>query len=177
VNSSTRKILPSKAPFAIAIIAILTIAIIACNPFAPGITDNTGQEEILKDQRTVSGLFDNFRYSYKNKDTLVYGNLLADDFTFSYFDNGLPLSWGREQDMRSTFGMFQAAQSLDVIWDDVYKEFGDTLLKDITRGFYLNIVFSPTDVIYLNGRATFRLKRASTQEVWRISQWWDEVSK
>ncbi len=146
----------------------------ACNPFAPGLSDVAVENEILKDQRYVSGVFDNFRYAYKNKDTSVYGNLLSDDFTFTYYDNGLPLSWGREQDMRSTFGMFQAAQSLDVIWDDVYKEFGDTLVKDITRGFYLNIVFTPTDVIYLNGRATFRLRRASTAEIWKISQWWDE---
>lgn len=157
-------------------VSIIAVAVLlhSCNPFAPGLSDVSVENDILKDQHYVSGVFDNFRYSYKNKDSTVYGNLLADDFTFTYYDNGLPISWGREQDMRSTFGMFQAAQSLDVIWDDVYKEFGDTLVKDITRGFYLNIVFTPTDVIYLNGRATFRLRRSSTQDIWKISQWWDE---
>lgn len=146
------------------------------NPFAPSIDESNANSDIIGDQKTVEGLFKNFRYAYVFKDTLVYGNLLADDFTFIYwnYDQGTNQTWGREEDMRSTAGLFQAAQNLDLIWNEVVLTIGDTLIKDISRGFILNIIFSPADVVRLQGRVNLRIKRNSVDDDWKISIWRDE---
>lgn len=146
------------------------------NPFAPSIDDSNINSDIIGDQKTVEGIFKNFRYAYVFKDTLVYGNLLADDFTFVYwnYDQGTNQTWGREEDMRSTAGLFQAAQNLDLIWNEVVISIGDTLLKDISRGFILNIIFSSSDIVRLQGRVNLRIKRNSVEDEWKISIWRDE---
>ena len=53
------------------------------NPFAPGISD-IDYSFSLGDQTTIDGFFQSFAYAYSMRDTLHYGNLLADDFIFSY---------------------------------------------------------------------------------------------
>jgi hypothetical protein len=152
------------------------IVIVACNPFAPKLADDSGSNPIITNQMTIEGVFENFRYSYIFKDTLVYGKLLADDFTFIYrnYDQGVDVSWGRDEDMRTTWGLFNTAQSIDLIWNEVIVSVGDTLVRDISRGFTMTVVFSPTDYIPVQGRANFRLIRTTTAEPWRISVWRDE---
>lgn len=146
------------------------------NPFAPGLANYTGDSEILGDQKTIDGLFQNLRYSYVFKDTLVYGALLGDDFRFIYrdFEKGVDESWGRDEDMRTTYRLFQATQSLDLNWNDVVNSVGDTVLQDISRGFNLTVIFSPTDVITVFGRVNLRIARPNTMANWQISQWRDE---
>lgn len=146
------------------------------NPFAPGLANLEEGDEILGDQKTVEGLFQNFRYSYMFKDSLVYGGLLADDFRFIYrdFEKGVDESWGRDEDMRTTYRLFQATQNLDLNWNDVINAVGDTVLQDISRGFNLTIIFSPTDVVTVFGRVNLRISRQNTLSDWRISQWKDE---
>ena len=154
--------------------AILCIA--SCNPFAPALSDKDDNSTTLGDQRTVEGVFQNFRYAYQFKDTLSYGRLLAPEFTFIYsnYDDGIDNSWGRDQDMISTAGLFQASQNLDLVWNDIVISTGDSVLQDISRGFNLSITFSPTDIIRLQGRVNLRIRRATPQEPWIISRWRDE---
>ncbi len=158
------------ASFAIFIVQSCT------NPFAPALFDGKTDDEVLGDQRTIDGLFKNFRYSYILKDTLVYGNMLNDDFTFIYrdYDQGVDKSWGRNEDMIATNGLFNGSQSLDLIWNEVLVSIGDSVLKDISRGFTLTVVFNPSDQIRVQGRASFRLVRESDRHEWKILQWRDE---
>ncbi|MDP2364039.1 MAG: hypothetical protein Q8M94_09750 [Ignavibacteria bacterium] len=150
------------------------------NPFAPKISLSPENNINISDQTTVKGVFDNFRYAYMLRDTIVYGNLLADDFTFTYHDYelGMMKSWGRDEDMISTSGLFQASQSLDLLWNEVgvYVSTSDSLITDISRGFTLTIVFSATDVVKIQGRANLRLKRILINGImiWKISMWKDE---
>lgn len=153
------------------------IIILSCtNPFAPKFTELENDNPVIKDQKTIEGVFENFRYAYIFKDTLVYGGLLNDDFTFVYrnYDVGTDLSWGREEDMRTTYGLFQSAQSFTLTWNEVAIAVGDSLTQDISRSFILAIVFSSTDIVNIQGRANFRLMRVSTNDVWKISRWRDE---
>lgn len=160
------------------LLIILTIFIIySCtNPFAPKLADKEGRSSILGDQRTLDGLFENFRYAYIFKDTVVYGNLLNDDFRFIFrnYDKGIDESWSRTEEMMTTSRLFLASKSIDLTWNDVTTAIGDTSLMDISRAFNLTIVFSATDVVNLFGRVNMRISRKNTQEVWRISQWRDE---
>lgn len=159
----------------ITLIVILLSAISCTNPFAPKLSDQGGSE-MLGDQRTVEGLFANFRYAYIFKDTVVYGNLLADDFTFSYmnYEKGSENTWGREDDMLTTSRLFSAALSLDLFWNEVITSAGDTSEQSISRGFILSITFSPTDIARVYGRVNLQIRRPNTTSVWKIVYWRDE---
>lgn len=151
----------------------------ACNPFAPALTTGVGNNAIITDQTTDDGVFENFRYAYIFKDTVVYGNLLDNNFTFIYRNYnqegvGVDNSWGRDEDMITTSRLFSACQSLDLIWNEKIISVGDDLLRDISRSFTLTVVFSPTDVIPVQGRAYFRLTRSTADAPWKILIWRDE---
>jgi hypothetical protein len=159
-----------------AIVLLLAIAAGCTNPFAPALNENPAEDAVLGDQTTIEGVFRNFRYAYTFKDTVVYGKLLHNDFTFIFrnYEKGVDESWGREEDMISTSRFFQASQNLDLIWNDVVIAIGDSLVQDISRGFNLTIVFDPTDIVTITGRANFRLMREHSDDVWKIIRWRDE---
>lgn len=146
------------------------------NPFAPRLGNAALSDAALGDQRSVEGVFQNFRYAYRYKDTLTYGRLLSPDFTFIYrnYDRGVDLTWGRDEDMVATSGLFQAAQNLDLVWNDVTYSTGDSLTLDVSRGFTMTVTFDITDVLRVQGRANFRLVRAAQSDVWMILRWRDE---
>ena len=146
------------------------------NPFAPRLVTKPLNNSGLGDQTTVEGVFQNFRFAYMTKDTLVFGRLLAPNYTFIYrdYDKGIDNTWGRDEDMIATTGLFQAAQTLDLVWNDIVTSVGDSTIKDISRGFNLTITFSASDVVRLQGRVNLRIERSSTSEKWLIRQWRDE---
>lgn len=146
------------------------------NPFAPALADDSQAAEVLGDQRTVAGLFQNFRYAYVFKDTLTYGRLLDRTFSFVYrnYDKGIDVTWGRDEDMLATHGLFNAAQQLDLVWNDVVITEGDSLAQTISRGFNLTITFNPSDVIRAQGRVNLRIERPTINDVWKIVRWRDE---
>lgn len=169
------RVLPAISPLVpVAVVCALWIA--ACNPFAPALDDESSGSGGLSDQRTIEGVFQNFRYAYTYKDTLVYGQLLAPDFVFVYtnHEKGTDVTWGRDEDMRSTYGLFQTAQKLDLVWNGIVTVVGDSLLTDVSRGFDLTVTFNPGDVIRVDGRVNLRLARSSVEEPWRIQRWKDD---
>ena len=145
------------------------------NPFAPKLSDKPINAGMYGDQRTIEGVFQNFKTSYLYKDTIAYGRLLSPDFVFIYrnYDKGVDASWGRDQDMISTAGLFNASQALELVWNDIIVSSGDSSLMDISRGFNLTITFNPSDIIRLQGRVNVRIRRDST-DIWRIIRWRDE---
>ncbi len=157
---------------------IILLVIVSCaNPFAPGIKDMESLSDILGDQKTIDGVFQNFKYSYIFKDTLVYGKLLANDFTFVYKNPESPdlnKSWGRSEDMISTSNLFKGTQNLNLVWDDVLVAVGDSTSQDISRGFTLSVTFSEQDKAYLYGKVIFRLERGDATDNWKIKKWIDE---
>jgi hypothetical protein len=101
---------------------------------------------------------------------------MTGDFVFTYrdYDQGFDVSWGRDEEMKTTYGLFQNAQRLDLIWDNIVLSTEDTLSANIVRGFNLTITFNPTDVIRLDGRVNITLNRPTTLSQWQITQWIDE---
>ncbi len=145
------------------------------NLFSPRL-DTSTPSEIITDQKTVEGLFKNFKYSYTFKDTSVYSGLLTDDFVFTYRDYvlGYDVSWDKPTDIKTTNGLFQNAQKLEVVWNNIITEFGDSLNVNIRRSFNLAITFNPNDVIRLNGFADMNLTRTAADDKWKIKKWRDE---
>ncbi len=153
------------------------IIVFSCtNPFAPELANLKNEKPLFSDQTTIQGVFDNFRLAYQFKDTMMYGKLLDDNFVFSYrnYDKGIDNNWGRNEDMITTNGLFRAAQSLDLIWNDVIISAGDSLIQDISRGFTLTIVFNPSDIVTVQGRVVLTMKRDSVSLPWKIAVWRDE---
>ncbi|MHB1688797.1 MAG: hypothetical protein ACYCVH_15695 [Ignavibacteriaceae bacterium] len=129
----------------------------------------------LSDQTTIDGVFQNFQYAYTFRDTSIYGQLISPDFVFTYhdYDNGYDVSWGRDEEMKTTYGLFQNSQTLNLIWNNIVLSTQDSTSANIIRGFNLTITFSPTDVVTLNGRVNMSLRKNSSNK-WLITNWVDE---
>jgi hypothetical protein len=159
------------------IFLFVLIAYSCTNPFAPRFDaelDSGGPP--ISDQTTIEGVFQNFQYAYTFKDTLIYGNLITGDFTFTYrdYENGFDVTWGRDEEMRTTNGLFQNSQRLDLIWNNIVLSTIDSLDASIVRSFNLNITFNPTDVVRIDGRVNVALKQDPVSKKWRMTRWLDE---
>jgi hypothetical protein len=158
-------------------IAFVTLMAGCANPFAPGLESGDGSSgSILGNQQTVDGVFRNFQYAYTFKDTLIYGQLLDPVFAFVYrdYDQGVDVSWGRDDEMRTTYGLFLNTQNLDLVWNNILSQSGDSLRVDVTRNFSLTITFNASDIVRVNGYAALTLSRPNTDSNWKIIRWRDE---
>lgn len=156
----------------------MDLILIGCtNPFAPKLDENF--EDIkppVSDQKDITGVFQNFQYAYTFKDTTIYSGLISSDFTFTYrdYDQGFDVTWGRDEEMRTTYGLFQNAQRLDLIWNNIVLITEDSLSANIVRSFNLTITFNPTDVVRVDGRVNLSMKKDMVTQIWRINRWIDE---
>ncbi len=147
------------------------------NPFAPKLDDNfENVKPPVSDQKDIAGVFQNFQYAYTFKDTSIYSGLITSDFTFTYrdYDQGFDVTWGRDEEMRTTYGLFQNTQRLELIWNNIVLITEDSLSANIIRGFNLTITFNPTDVLRVDGRVNLTLQKNSDTKIWRINRWIDE---
>lgn len=161
----------------LAAVLLSGINIRCINPFAPAFDDSpaTGND-VLGDQTTIEGAFINFKLSYTTQDTLLYGRLLAPDFVFVYtdYDRGIDVSWGRDEDMRATHRLFRSVSNIDLIWNEIISQTGDSLLASVRRSFNLTISFSADDIVRIGGYANLQFQRRDPETIWRITRWTDE---
>jgi hypothetical protein len=144
------------------------------NPFAPGRDDTPAESGC--DQKTIEGLFRCFQTAYAFRDTTLYGQFIAPDFVFVYrdYDLGIDVTWGRDTEMRSTYGLFQNAQKIDLIWNNITSLDSILTRVNIVRGFNLTITFNPSDIEWVDGYANLTLERARITDPWTIVRWRDE---
>jgi hypothetical protein len=76
--------------------------------------------------------------------------------------------------MRTTYGLFQTAQRLDLIWNNIVLSTEDSLSANIVRSFNLTITFNATDIVRVDGRVNLSLERDILTRRWRINNWIDE---
>ncbi len=153
----------------------LMLVLAACiNPFAPGRDDTPGESAC--DPHTIDGLFTCFRAAYSFRDTTLYGQLLDPNFVFVYrnYDLGIDVTWGRDDEMRTTYGLFQNTQKLDLIWNNITSTASDSTRVTVVRGFNLTIVFNPSDIERIDGYANLIFERTRVSDPWRIVRWRDE---
>lgn len=147
------------------------------NPFAPAFDENLSDlKPPISDLKDISGVFQNFQYAYTFRDTVIYGELLTEQFIFTFrdYDQGFDVSWGRDEDMRVTNGLFQNSQRLDLIWNNIVLFTQDSTTANVVRSFNLTITFNPTDVIRVDGRVNLSLRKDMVTEKWQITRWIDE---
>ncbi|MFO7445927.1 MAG: hypothetical protein R6W90_06140 [Ignavibacteriaceae bacterium] len=159
-------------------ILILLVMWAACNPFAPAYDENLSDGSTISDLTTTDGVFRNLQYAYTFKDTIIYGDLINQDFIFSFRnfreDQVFDDSWGREEEMRATYGLFQNAQRLDLIWNNIILTSQDSLSANIIRGFNLTVTLNPTDILRVDGRVNMTLRKNPETNKWAIIRWVDE---
>ncbi len=153
--------------------------LISCNPFAPGLdTSLDVGGSILGDLTTIDGVFQNVRYAYTFRDTSIYGQLVNSNFAFLFrdYDRGVDISWGRDEEMHTTYGLFQNVQRLDLVWNNIVTLSSDSAgtSANVTRNFNLTVTFNPSDIIRVDGYANLALARAKPKDPWQIVRWRDE---
>jgi hypothetical protein len=160
------------------IFIVICVAFIGCkNPFSPALNQNpSSSSSLLSDLTTIDGVFQNFQYAYTFKDTIIYGQLISHDFTFTYivYPDNYNVSWGRDEEMKTTYGLFQNTEKLDLIWDQVVLSSEDSITANVVRAFNLTVTFNPTDVITVDGRVDMDLRKDPATHKWAITQWTDE---
>ncbi len=144
------------------------------NPFAPGRDDSVAESAC--DPMSITGIFQCFQAAYTFRDTTEYGPLLAENFVFIYrdYDRGIDVTWGRDDEMRTTYGLFRNAQKLDLIWNNIVSSAQDSSSVNVVRSFNLTITFNPTDVERVDGLANLTFTRARATDPWKIIRWRDE---
>jgi len=159
----------------VSVLPICFIALSCINPFAPRL-DTAPASLLCSDLTNLENVFCTFRQAYAFKDTSLYSTILANNFIFTFrdYDRGVDVTWGRTDDMHTTYGLFQNVQSLELIWDNIISESGDDTLHSIIRGFSLTVTFNPSDVNRINGYANMTFERANPSDAWKIIRWRDE---
>jgi hypothetical protein len=154
---------------------LLMLTNLSCvNPFAPGLDNSPSQSSC--DPHTIEGIFQCFQAAYSFRDTSVYGQLLDQNFVFVYrnYDIGIDVTWGRDDEMRTTYGLFQNAQKADLIWNNIISTAAETTQVNVVRGFNLTLVFNPTDIERIDGYANLTFERNRLTDPWKIVRWRDE---
>ncbi len=153
------------------------LAFVGCNPFAPSLDDSLGTgSAILGDARSIEGVFQNVEYAYTYRDTLIYGTLLHPDFQFRYFnpDRGTDVAFNRDEEMRITSNLFRGSDQIDLQWNSIYSQSGDSVLATVTRGYDLRITLQANETFVIEGLATLRLIRDNPEDEWQIRLWRDD---
>lgn len=160
-------------PAAVSVIAISGVSCL--NPFAPRL-DTQLATQLCSDLTSVENVLCTFRNAYTFKDTTLYGSIIGKDFTFTYrdYDHGVDVSWGRNDEMRTTYGLFQSAESMTLIWNNEVSSNGDDTSYSSVRGFNLTVTFNPSDIIRVGGYANLTFSRARNSDPWKIVRWRDE---
>jgi hypothetical protein len=165
-----------KLSYQIFFISVFAIFISNCtNPFAPKLDTSLGNEtSLISDLSNIEGIFNNLRYAYTFRDTTIYGELLSDDFTFTYrdYESGIDQAWGREDEMRITYAMFNNTERLDLIWNNIVAITSDS--ANVIRSFSLTVTFNPTDVRFVDGKVNLQLRKSAITNKWQIITWIDE---
>ncbi|GAB3824989.1 hypothetical protein [Hymenobacter jeollabukensis] len=155
------------------------VALAACNPFAPGLDDESiNPNQLLGNPVTVRGFFDRFRASYQLRDSTLYGQLVNRKFTFTYrdFAANADRSWNRDVDVNATYKLFRAARSANLQWTQ-YLPTTDTMYSDtlvfVERAFSLSIEQRDNQRFDGTGTARLELVRKNRSEPWRMRRWYD----
>ena len=156
-------------------VCLLFVLSASCNPFAPKLEESASSVQ-FGDPKTIDGYFQAFAYAYEFKDTSLYGTLIAPDFIFSFldYDLGVNVQWGRDDEMRKTAELFQNVQVLDLLWGGIIDSSGTQTSFNVTRTFSLDVTFNPGDIEHADGKAVFKLERATPSDPWRAASWQDE---
>jgi hypothetical protein len=156
----------------------LTLAVTACNPFAPALEEGDPFVHLLGDPATIDGFFTNFRNAYELRDIALYEPLLDSAFIFLYydFDARVERQWGFPQELESTRRLFQRTNMVQLRWNQIISQFIEPSNREafVVRSFNLTITLENNDVFRGDGNVNFLLIRPDSTAAWQLRRWRDE---
>ena len=125
-----------------ALLNLIVLWVTCFNPFAPKLGEISSNLNVfLTAQQTPEEVLSNFQFAYTLKDSLVYRDVLDDDFVFVYrdLDNDVFLSWGKEEDVTATVGLFNNFTVINLVWNSTnFISYSlDSTTAEISKGFIL----------------------------------------
>ncbi len=162
--------------FVVLLASLLGVLTESCtNPFAPALDKSNRTGAGVGDLRTIDGFFQTFRFAYLTRDTTLYGELVADNFQFTFTNTQNQETWARDVEMRTTNGLFRNSELLDLQWNSVVFQSGtdDSTRAEVWRTFFLRFGFSATNTQELQGQARLILTRNAPTSRWQMSRWDD----
>jgi hypothetical protein len=102
--------------------------------------------------------------------------MFSQDFIFTYYDfeQSVPISWDRAQELNTTYNLFRNTQQIILDWNYYVQKDTTPLEASIIRSFNLTIVQNDNSVLTGTGRARFNLRRVKTEDPWEIYFWFDD---
>ena len=159
-------------------LATVFLFLAGCNPFAPSLTDDLGCSAIITEQLSPQEVMTNFKFAYNFKDSLVYSDLIDSSFIFISKDFSTnpvtDLTWGRDDELRSTSGLFRNFSILRLDWNaTIYELFtnNDSSQVELKQSFLLTLNFGVDPTTY-RGEAIFTLVKKGSGR-WKIIRWED----
>ncbi|MEM6261030.1 MAG: hypothetical protein AAGI38_00880 [Bacteroidota bacterium] len=158
-------------------LVIGNLILLSCNPFAPAF-DEEGLDEsnLLGDPSTLDGYFLLFKNAYELRDTNLYGQLFANDFTFAYydFDQAQEIRWDRDTELNTSFNLFQSVRQINLDWNYYSQQDTTDTEAYVVRNFNLAIEDEAQTAFVGAGRARFRLRRNQPGDPWKAYFWFDD---
>ncbi|MCH7781558.1 hypothetical protein IID62_00685 [candidate division KSB1 bacterium] len=158
-----------------ALLNLIVLWVTCFNPFAPKLGEISSNLNVfLTAQQTPEEVLSNFQFAYTLKDSLVYRDVLDDDFVFVYrdLDNDVFLSWGKEEDVTATVGLFNNFTVINLVWNSTnFISYSlDSTTAEISKGFILSLGHE----IRITGEALFSFKMNIENNIWKITRWVDK---
>lgn len=148
------------------------------NPFAPDLREGDPFTDLLGDPSTIEGFYTRFQKAYELRDTSLYGPLIHPDFTFTFRDQdrNVDVTWGRPEEMNSTYNMFINSYDVSLRWNNITSQFinEDATEGQVIRRFNLSVAVTPSEIYRTDGSANFRISRQDSSKQWRLVAWRDE---
>lgn len=148
------------------------------NPFSPRVDETNIFDELLGDPKKIDGFYIRFQNAYQFRDTTLYGPLIDPNFNFVFrdFNRNLDVTWGRTEDLNSTYNLFIQSQDIQLQWNNIVLQAvnPEGTRAQIVRRFNLLVVINSNDIIRTDGSANFVLARADSTMSWKLLQWRDE---
>lgn len=152
------------------------LGLLGCtNPFAPSLNTTPRANASIGDLRTIEGFFQAFRFAYLTRDTTLYGQLVAQNFQFTFTNTYNQETWARDVEMRTTNGLFRNCELLDLQWNSIVLQNGtdDSTQAEVWRTFFLRFGFSAANIQTLQGQARLILTRNKPTDPWQMTRWDD----
>ncbi|MEX0686931.1 MAG: hypothetical protein WD267_08845 [Balneolales bacterium] len=158
---------------------LVAYAVSTCiNPFAPGELDGDPFGSLLGDPTSIEGFYSRFQNAYEIRDTTMYGELIHSDFIFTFRDQdrNVDVSWGRSEELSSTYNLFNQSIDIQLRWNNFISRLTneDETRSQVVRRFELSVAVRGNETLRTDGSASFLLVRSDSSESWQLLNWRDE---
>lgn len=180
----------SKEIYRLLLVLFCGVCLLGCsNPFSPSVIGPSTIRPVAP-QTDPDSVLHNFKYAYEHRDSIVYENLLDEDFVFIYRDLDRVVGTevmmeiqrdGKGGDLYVTRALFRTFDEIRLdtwIARSAPDSVGEQTWKARKVTFHLSLRDTDGDYDYLHMEATgfaeFFFRQSEKDHLWRIIRWIDK---